>query len=325
MSSSSTPPQTIAPGEVEPPLTRPSAPPAVSSVGAAPGPDATKPLSGKGQTTTLAMRRESDAPAMNSSLTRRRRPRPRKRRASSVSYSSSSGPSRDMRRSSTAAASSEITARDSPQDSLLMPPSDTSATSGRRQSAPDGLASQSQAVPTAVRRVSIQLNPLAAVSAQRTIGQAQQPSGAPAPKRASIIKSTATRSSSAEPVVAIRRSGSMAAAPSSGSEGALPRRFSMARRRSLDRWFARKFEDQAQAGRLSHRSSKDFAGAFTPSRERALSANWLTPAGSTGSSVARLAHQTVMGLQLWSSYRHPALTSDSSQPLSWMNLAPDLS
>lgn len=72
-------------------------------------------------------------------------------------------------------------------------------------------------------------------------------------------------------------------------------------------------EDQAQ-GRLSHHSSKDLAAAsaFTPSRERAFSGNWPSSADSAASSAARVAQQTVKGLQRWSSYRHPPTASDEN-------------
>ncbi|XP_070388608.1 neprilysin-like [Dermacentor albipictus] len=297
MTSNSLPPQTTAPGEVGPPLTHPPGRPEAVAVGEAPAEELAQPLAGERPATTLAMPRENEAATKTSRLTRGRRPRRRRGHASSVSStSSSSGRSREPRRVSAAAACNDMSTRDNPQDLPLLPPSDTTA---RRYSAPDGLASQPHAERTPVRRVSIQLKPVAPVSTQSSRKQSQQPSDAPAPKRASIIKSTATRSSSANPVVAGNLARSSGLAPSYfGSKDSLPRRSSKARRLSLDRWFASKMEDPAQA--------------FTTSRERAFSGIWRSTSDRAASRAATVEQQTLKGLQRWSSYRHPPTSSDEN-------------
>ncbi|KAH7973072.1 hypothetical protein HPB52_021030 [Rhipicephalus sanguineus] len=59
-----------------------------------------------------------------------------------------------------------------------------------------------------------------------------------------------------------------------------------------------------------HEPRKDSGGVgvTTSARDRTLSGNWISTADNTASSAVRMAHESVKGLQRWSSFRHPPAT-----------------
>ncbi|KAL1467921.1 hypothetical protein MTO96_041828, partial [Rhipicephalus appendiculatus] len=256
MSSNPPPSQTTSSDEPQP--HRPAAC-ELGSPGAVPAQDKAQPLSGPEPTAPLEASRENNS--TTSSFTSHQRQKRRKRCL--VSSGASSGRSRRSREDSNSSSAGGATSRDSRRHSAppgdiiwtmdtqpdWLPaahPSDVAATETRRKSAAGAVASQPPTGRSAVRRFSMQLNAAAASAIKPSLDEPHQPSEAPVGKAASIAKHTATQSSASETAAGGACLRTAATGHSSSmSEGSGPRKSSMAQRRSLDRWSARKMEDQA--------------------------------------------------------------------------------
>ncbi|KAH6925743.1 hypothetical protein HPB50_009419 [Hyalomma asiaticum] len=272
MSSHQPPPQTTAPREDAPTRTHPPAAGSLGPPGAAPARDRSRSLPGPGSAGNLAASREHDANEMTSSSACLRPQNRRRSGAYSVPSGASSGRLRRSR-----------------QDSVSTAPGAVASSDPRRDSAPPGdarLPMNSQP----------DLQPVANASdvSARVTRRISAPAGLPSQLNAgrSAVRRVSMQVEDPE-VIVIQASSDKS-------------------NKAYD-FFCIFRSLRAAAGRCPQpRQDSSGAVAVTSSRDRAFSSTWVSTADNTASSAVRLAHETVKGLQRWSSFRHPPVTSDDT-------------